>query len=134
MIKFISGGNEVENERVRIDSAGHKGLGTREPKVRLQVADGDIYISDIENGLIMKSPDGTCWGGLEQSCFMLPEGSYNFRIYCSTRVLIFSAFRGRSEYHRFRMLSQTRDSLCFSLNSILILRSIMTWPLLWLWK
>ncbi len=39
------------------------GLGTKEPKAKLEVADGDIYISDIEKGIIMKSPDGQCWRG-----------------------------------------------------------------------
>ena len=42
---------------------GNVGIGTIDPSAKLQVADGDIYISDIEKGIIMKSPDGTCWRG-----------------------------------------------------------------------
>jgi len=42
---------------------GNIGMGTDEPAAKLQVADGDIYISDIEKGIIMKSVDGQCWRG-----------------------------------------------------------------------
>ena len=40
---------------------GNVGIGIREPKSKLQVANGDIYISDIQSGVIMKSPNGQCW-------------------------------------------------------------------------
>ena len=42
---------------------GNVGIGTDNPKTKLQVTDGDIYVSDINRGIIMKSPDGTCWRG-----------------------------------------------------------------------
>lgn len=42
---------------------GNVGIGTTDPKARLQIADGDIYIQDINKGIIMKSPDGSCWRG-----------------------------------------------------------------------
>ncbi len=42
---------------------GYVGVGTDEPSAKLEVSDGDIYISDIEKGIIMKSPDGNCWRG-----------------------------------------------------------------------
>lgn len=45
------------------DGIGKVGIGTSEPKARLQVADGDIFIQDINKGIIMKSPDGNCWRG-----------------------------------------------------------------------
>jgi len=50
-------------ERMRIDAEGKIGVGTKAPAAKLQIADGDIYISDINKGIIMKSPDGNCWRG-----------------------------------------------------------------------
>jgi hypothetical protein len=50
-------------ERMRINAEGNIGIGTKEPAAKLQIADGDIYISDIKKGIIMKSPDGNCWRG-----------------------------------------------------------------------
>lgn len=37
------------------------GIGTYDPRTALQVARGDVYISDIARGVIMKSPNGNCW-------------------------------------------------------------------------
>ena len=45
-----------------IDIDGNVGIGdNNNPKSRLQVSDGDIYIEDITSGVIMKSPNGQCW-------------------------------------------------------------------------
>jgi hypothetical protein len=61
---------------------GHVGIGTELPSSRLEVANGDVYISEIDRGIIMKSPDGTCWrgvldnsGGLHFSPISCPEVS-----------------------------------------------------------
>jgi len=51
------------------------GIGTESPESRLQITDGDIYISDIEHGIIMKSPDGQCWRGTLDN-----SGNLNFTI------------------------------------------------------
>lgn len=73
-------GNEVQNfavynktdERVEMSFdgngnigiiRGNTGFGTNEAKAKVHVAQGDVYISDINHGIIMKSPDGNCWKG-----------------------------------------------------------------------
>jgi len=40
---------------------GFLGLGTSFPKATVHVADGDVYIEDINKGVIMRSPNGQCW-------------------------------------------------------------------------
>jgi hypothetical protein len=57
-------GQTPEKESMRIAKGGNVGIGTNKPSAKLQVTDGDIYISDIEKGIIMKSPDGNCWRGV----------------------------------------------------------------------
>ncbi len=61
IIKFITGGNDIVNERMRIDCLGNVGIGTSIPKSKLEIAEGDVYINNINKGIIMKSPDGQCW-------------------------------------------------------------------------
>ena len=73
-IQFIVDGWATDtSERMRIDAHGRVGIATTAPATRLQVAKGDVYISDIEYGIIMKSPDGQCWKGT-----MNNEGSLRF--------------------------------------------------------
>lgn len=51
--------------RMFIDATnGNIGIGSEEPVSKLQVKDGDIFIEDINRGIIMKSPDGNCWRGV----------------------------------------------------------------------
>lgn len=63
IIKFLLGQNEINSsvERMRLTTDGNLGVGTETPAARIQVADGDVYIQDINNGVIMKSPNGSCW-------------------------------------------------------------------------
>ena len=37
------------------------GLGTESPKSKIEVANGDVYVSDPSKGIILKSPNGNCW-------------------------------------------------------------------------
>ncbi len=56
-MKFGTNGKE----RLRIKNDGKIGIGTATPASQLQVKGGDIYLEDIGNGVIMKSPNGNCW-------------------------------------------------------------------------
>ncbi len=71
IIRFETSTDIATEERMRIDSDGLIGIGTDNPVAKLQVADGDIYISDISQGVIMKSPDGQCWKGTMNNNGML---------------------------------------------------------------
>ncbi len=61
-LSFVTGNT---NTRMFIDGDnGNIGIGSDDPVAKLQVKDGDIYIEDINRGIIMKSPDGNCWRGV----------------------------------------------------------------------
>ena len=60
-IVFQTAGSEIIIEHMRLDKYGHFGIGTTLPKTKLHIAEGDIYIEDINAGVIMKSPNGQCW-------------------------------------------------------------------------
>ena len=64
VIRFFNGHDPVGNlpiERVRISSIGNLGLGTTSPASKVHVTGGDVYIEDIDKGVIMTSPNGSCW-------------------------------------------------------------------------
>ncbi len=50
-------------EGLYIKRGGLIGIGTPLPAARLEIADGDVYIKDINRGIIMTSPNGQCWRG-----------------------------------------------------------------------
>ena len=60
-ITFTTGGLESSFEKFIIKRNGRIGIGTSNPASQLQIADGDVYIEDINAGVIMKSPNGQCW-------------------------------------------------------------------------
>jgi hypothetical protein len=43
------------------NSSNRVGIGTTTPTTRLEVAAGDLFVSDSNFGIIMKSPNGTCY-------------------------------------------------------------------------
>ena len=65
VIKFFNGqtSGTAFIETMRISENGNVGIGTTSPAAKLEIADGDIYIKDINKGIIMTSPDGKCWRG-----------------------------------------------------------------------
>jgi hypothetical protein len=67
-ISWVSLGGTSDSQWQQTDNdifyaPGNVGIGTEQPYAKLEIADGDIFISDIEYGIIMKSPDGGCWRG-----------------------------------------------------------------------
>jgi len=54
---FVTGGNYIFNS-----TDANVGVGVSNPLAKIQV-NGDVFIEDINSGLIMKSPDGNCWRG-----------------------------------------------------------------------
>lgn len=60
-IRFYTLGAQPSNLRMILLSNGNVGIGNSNPQEKLQIQDGDIYLSDITGGIIMRSPDGTCY-------------------------------------------------------------------------
>ncbi|TAE23228.1 MAG: DNRLRE domain-containing protein [Cytophagales bacterium] len=61
---------------------GNVGVNTSDPKARLQVADGDVYVDKIGSGVILRAPNGGCWrvtvdnsGNLVRTAILCP-GAY----------------------------------------------------------
>ena len=65
-------GKPTMTDKMVITASGSVGIGTTNlPTAKLEVADGDIFIQDIDHGIIMRSPDGNCWRGTVNNNGML---------------------------------------------------------------
>ena len=51
----------AETNAVVVTDAGQLGIGTANPKAPVHVNDGDVYLETIGKGVILKSPNGSCW-------------------------------------------------------------------------
>jgi hypothetical protein len=51
----------TRQERLRIAENGSVGIGSNNPKSKLHISGGSVYLEDINTGIIMKSPNGQCW-------------------------------------------------------------------------
>src|SRR5262249_14023950 len=47
--------------RLLVSSNGNVGVGTLLPAAKLQVGGGDVYVNTIGNGLLLRSPNGSCF-------------------------------------------------------------------------
>jgi len=46
---------------LHIKDDGKVGIGTTAPKAKVEVADGDVYINNASNGIILTAPNGNCY-------------------------------------------------------------------------
>lgn len=83
------------NENDFVFENGNIGVGAEDPIAKLQVNDGDIYIEDIDRGIVMKSPDGNCWRGTLDN-----SGSLNFVQVNCTDLLTGSTEQTSQSTHR----------------------------------
>lgn len=44
-----------------VDATGMMGIGTNVPSSKLTIVGGDVNVTDIGSGIIIKSPNGQCW-------------------------------------------------------------------------
>lgn len=56
---MLWGGYEYPN--FTINNQGNVGINQENPKSKLQITDGDVYIDKPEHGIILKSEDEQCW-------------------------------------------------------------------------
>lgn len=56
-----SGNQTWQENNLGIHYDGKVGINNESPQSRLHVSEGDVYIDQINKGVIMKSPNGTCW-------------------------------------------------------------------------
>ena len=64
-ISFYLGGHPTSTtdfslEKMRITTEGNIGIATLDPKSKLQVEDGDIFIADPSRGIVIRSSSTTC--------------------------------------------------------------------------
>ena len=62
-MRFMSNGHysNPPQEWLRINNVGNIGIGTTNPPSKLTVANGDVYLPNSNNGIILTSPNGQCW-------------------------------------------------------------------------
>lgn len=59
---FSHGGEqEPGKEHLIVKTDGNVGISTADPKSKLQVTDGDVYVESIGKGIILRSEDGSCF-------------------------------------------------------------------------
>jgi hypothetical protein len=62
VLRFMTGdANGQATEKIRVANNGNLGVGTKFPNAKIQVNNGDIFIGTPYNGIIMKSPNGSCY-------------------------------------------------------------------------
>ena len=53
--------NADNTSLLHIKDDGNIGVGTTSPAAKVEVADGDVYINNASNGIILTAPNGSCY-------------------------------------------------------------------------
>ena len=53
--------NSLGNSALHVRDNGNIGMGTTSPRTKVEIADGDVYINNASNGIILTSPNGDCY-------------------------------------------------------------------------
>ena len=57
-----NGSKEVGSDpQFVVDHNGNIGIGTNQPEAKLEVTNGDVYVTDTNKGIILTAPDGSCY-------------------------------------------------------------------------
>jgi hypothetical protein len=54
-------GTPTVTPQIFLRNNGNFGVGISNPNSKLHVSNGNVYIENINSGVIMKSPNGQCW-------------------------------------------------------------------------
>ncbi|MEM9823656.1 MAG: hypothetical protein AAF985_21400, partial [Bacteroidota bacterium] len=58
----IGRANSISNNKMlNFNISGNIGINETDPKSKLHIKEGDVYIEEVSSGIIMKSPNGLCW-------------------------------------------------------------------------
>ena len=60
-LNVLHDGSNPMNPALRINDNGRVGIGTTAPRARVEIADGDVYLPNANNGIIMTAPTGVCY-------------------------------------------------------------------------
>ena len=61
-ILFMTSGTDIlNNTRMTIDVDGDVGIGTQSPLEKLEISNGKVYLSTQGQGIILRSPNGSCF-------------------------------------------------------------------------
>ena len=61
VIQSFNYANGTARNLVLQNNGGNVGISQNDPKAKVHVSGGDVYIDNSTNGVIMKSADGNCW-------------------------------------------------------------------------
>lgn len=103
---------QVTNNGLVIQGDGNIGIGTGSPQAKLEIANGDVFISNCKKGIIMKSGDGQCWRGIIDE-----NGKLIFsKIDCPDEDNFYPSDDISNNHNKYFYVSPNKKSIIVSLN------------------